>query len=405
MWPAGEPDWFGREWRSLRQRLEADGDHWTLWIDWYRRAIRGSRSIFGLAPEGDKAVADRLVAVKEEFWRQPAETVNRQIAAWIDEERKKAIKVVVPPQTPAAIEPEWRDGRLTLVAAPAASDFAGGDIGAALAGLKAALGQLSADIAGESNIDRRFKEWFARLVDRIPASVPSQDVLFTVAHNGDVLSGYLATANAEWERTLAARLAALALQFGRTFDKFPEWRAFKRAAPTGELDAKAVSEARELVGEAAAQLAAPEMAPAIDPVVPQGLEQVAQAVPEVQPDPAGRLVVTPEAESRAWDALQSLGNVLKRLAEAALWTAGKGKDFVQFNWEHFSKDLPSNYAAELKKTSKWSVEFLFKALRFGVRAAAIGGGVGLAEVLAAKFPTIFGWLTQVLDILTKTIAG
>lgn len=91
LWPSGEADWFEREWRNLRQALEADGEHWTLWIDWYRRAIRGSRSIFGLDPEGDKAVAERLVAVKENFWEQPAEAVNRQIAAWIEEERKKAI--------------------------------------------------------------------------------------------------------------------------------------------------------------------------------------------------------------------------------------------------------------------------------------------------------------------------
>jgi hypothetical protein len=61
----------------------------------------------------------------------------------------------VPPQRPAALEPEWEGGRLTLPKRPAKTDLSGKKFMGALAALSGELRCFSEAIAGEANIDLR----------------------------------------------------------------------------------------------------------------------------------------------------------------------------------------------------------------------------------------------------------
>jgi hypothetical protein len=122
----------------------------------------------------------------------------------------------VPAQRPAALEPEWQKGRLTLPKKPAKTDLSKKKFMGALTALGAELRDFSDAIAGEANIDRRFVTFIQSLPGRIPDKPPSQDELFRLDHVEEVFAQYAKTVDDEWPVFLTARYHSLALQFDRT---------------------------------------------------------------------------------------------------------------------------------------------------------------------------------------------
>src|SRR4029077_20036608 len=110
---------------------------------------------------------------------------------------------MIPAQQPAAIEPVWSKGRLTLPKAAAKSDLKGRTFTAALKSLRQELRTFADEIASEANIDRRFVAQVRKLADQIPQKSPRQAELFRLGHAGEVFAGYARTVDDEWPGILA----------------------------------------------------------------------------------------------------------------------------------------------------------------------------------------------------------
>jgi hypothetical protein len=235
----------------------------------------------------------------------------------------------IPAQKPAAVEPVWRKDRLTLSKTPVKSDLKGRNFTAALKSLRAELGTLSKDIAGEANIDRRFVSYLHRLADQFPQKPPRQPELFQLGHAQAVLAGYSKTVNEEWPDFLAARYHALTLHFDETIRQSPLWREFKRNAARQSLNSQQVAAVPELATAAGHILRENEAQNFIDPVLPQTLENLAEPLHQGTSDADSPDLTRAEKEQLAYDVIESFNNVLKRVVDAAIWVGQAASTVAQ----------------------------------------------------------------------------
>lgn len=445
LWAVAAPDWVTNELSNLGIQL-GRGGNWQHWLEWYYSRLNGSE--FGLHPhlvgsardDFDYYVATQPTA----WWARGADDVNADIVRWIEgataqftlgndsvepdsrlyavddftrtnelgsevdtyrdpyelEDDAEHSPVEIPPLVPASLEPEWIENRLTLPTRRASHDLKGADIDAVLSGLKRVLTQFSDDLEGDSNVDRRFVAFVKRLAADFPDEVPDQVGLFSLAHNGDVLSGYISKAKAEWEETLAVRLGAISLQFDRTMDKFPAWRAFKAEAPLSELDLQSIEQAVAATGQLAAEMVSKPEAVFIDPAIAEQLAALAEQTPVIDSTMDGEPFASPAVQRRAFDMLESASNILKRLLEAALWVKGKAGQLSRHTWEKFSDGVRKEYPEQVEALGKSYVKWVFRILK-AVPAVALtaAGANGLGLWLAATFPAQFAWLGPILKLL------
>jgi hypothetical protein len=302
----------------------------------------------------------------------------------------------VPPQRPAAVEPVWENDLLTLPNKRAKTDLTGRKFPAALRSLGAEVRALASDLVGEANIDRRFISLLNELAARIPQTSPSQDELFRVGHFESVLVAYAKTVNEQWPEILAARYHALALQFDRTMRQSPSWREFKRNASKETLTAQQVALAVSLAKETATALREAEAKEFVDESLPQATERLAAALDvtdKTSAEPVPEDVIEAGRELLAVDLIESVNNILKPIAEAALKIgadAGKG----------YGTGFGKGFIRAAKKQGPKDGEKAFKWLRraaLGGGATAVGLSVGLAPLIQ-KFPQAFGWLLRLLHL-------
>jgi hypothetical protein len=221
--------------------------------------------------------------IPAEIWQLGPRTTNDYIKnleqQFFSEKTRQpatAGEIVVPSMQPAAIEPIWERGRLTLTQHAAGSDLDQANFAAALTGLRDELHEFAEDIAGETNIDRRFVSFVGRLADRIPQTPPPQHELFRLGHVEDVFDGYAETVDAEWPDFFRRRYHALSRLFDRTMRQSPLWRAFKRNSEKQRLDAEQISAAASLATETATSLRHDEAKEFVDTGLPDALEQLAE---------------------------------------------------------------------------------------------------------------------------------
>jgi len=283
---------------------------------------------------------------------------------------------------------------LCLPSSGAVSDLEGANIDAALRGLKAAMSELADDVRGTSNVDRRFVEYLDGLVAKLPVEVPPQEELFSIAHNEDVLNGYLTVANKEWEQIQASKLGALALQFERTMEKFPEWRAFKKKPVPDDFTVEQAEEAKTL-SEALKEHLADELAREFaNPKLPLAVEQLALQLDDGEPRSSSNYrELTLALNSRAQDLLESSSNILKRIVEAGMNVLGKGYEIVKSTGEVVVKGAAEQNEKEAKKFGQSIVKWLYRSATLAIAGGAAAGS-GLLGWAATTFPNIFGWLEK-----------
>jgi hypothetical protein len=308
----------------------------------------------------------------------------------------------IPAQRPAAIEPVWSNGRLTLPKAAAKSDLKGRSSAAALKSLREELRAFADEIAGEANIDKRFVSYVRKLADQIPQKSPRQAELFRLGHAGEVLVGYAKTVDKEWPEVLARQFHALALHFDRTMRQSQLWREFKRNAAEGHLTAEQVGNAAPLATAVATALRDGEAAAFTDPAIPQTLENLAE--PLRATGDGYQDTIEAGKEELALDVVESVSNILKRIAEGALAAktltgtvvAGVGStlgdagaDYAQGGGKGFKRAAKRQGPKDGEKVFKW------------LRRAAIAGGYGVGAALGlpqliAAYPQAFTWLQALL---------
>jgi hypothetical protein len=413
LWSAGPPPALIEAWAALSEQLLKEDHHGSIWIRWYDSVLSGGTT--------EEAEDEALTDIPGELpWVKGAEAVNAEIARRLAELRplqrspdvldqalENSIEPAppesdlptVPAQRPAAIEPIWDAGILKIPPRPAKPDSSRRKFASALKSLRAELSEFADEISGEANIDQRFVAQLRRLVERIPPKMPRQDELFRIGHRKTVLESYAKIVQEEWPNHLAARYHALVLHFDRTMRQSPEWRDFERNAFRLNLTEQEISEAALLAKEIATALKDEDARRFVDPALPEAIELLAE-VPEPTTSQAKELL--------AADRIDSVNNVLKRIAEAAIVTtkplasaraaAGStlskaGKGFAT----EFGKGLIRGAKKEGKRAGEDAVKWLRRIVIIG-GSAAVGSSFGL-PALIAKFPTIADWLMKISHFL------
>ncbi len=399
-------------WDQLRRALIKTGVGWEAWVDWYEQRLRGG--------EGPYAWELAYVGVPEEFWADGPARVNTWIQRQIeklestppsqssnvmsiqnilDEPDILGVGTSAPPppipaQQPAAIEPEWRNRRLTIPKSPTKTDLTGRKFAAALKSLRQEMRSFAADISNDANIDKRFAGYVSRLVEQIPVKVPRQDELFRLGHAETVFAGYAKVVNDEWPAILAARYHALSLNFDRTLRQSRLWREFKRNAAKDTLSPDQIQTAFVLASDVAAALRRDEAKDLIDPAIPQTLVEVAEPLrtnslirAETSKD-----IIEAGQELLAYDLMESINNILKGIFQAAIWT--RISDKVSEAGGAFTDEALESIVAEARRLgkdvgpalSKWT-----RRLILGGAAYYIAGQPFIVWLLG-NYPEAFKWL-------------
>jgi hypothetical protein len=308
----------------------------------------------------------------------------------------------VPPIQPAAIEPLWDGERLTISPRPAATDLKEQDFAAALSSLRDDLREFAEEIGRDANIDPRFLAFVHRLVARIPDELPTQYELFRLGHLTETFSGYNVTVRREWSDYLASRYQALALQFDRVLRQSTLWREFRRNAAKQALSDEQLALTVPLAQQTVDALRAEDAAEFIHQSVPLALEELALLSPDSD-DVIAHLddgTIRFRSELLAIDVVESINNILKRVAEAAFAASAvtlnlgrkAGSTAVRVSKEYI-KEVGAGLLEEAKKQGRKDGATLFRWLR---RAAIGGGSIG---GLFAKFPEAFEWLRAIIASL------
>lgn len=154
------PDWARIPWNSFKGAPEIRRSGFDIWIRWYESVLVGRRKGIldqKLKRKAEREIVVRLAAMPDEFWRDGAAVVNAQIQDWIDEANNdgQPSSPHIPETRPAAIEPLWQDGKLTLPIVSPASDLDESSLLASLNALREDLTELAADAIAVPNIDHR----------------------------------------------------------------------------------------------------------------------------------------------------------------------------------------------------------------------------------------------------------
>ncbi len=400
------PLWAMQQWGTLKQRLLNASNDWLIWVDWYEHRITGiARS---------KAVELAYVEVPDELWSQGPAAVNEWIKRRIDELEAPITPpdatspALVPPQQPAAIEPVWGDGKLTLPNKAAKTNLDGRKFSAALKSLREALSVFADDIACEANIDKRIVARVRKLADQVPKR-PNQTELFRLGHASVVFAAYAKTADAEWPDYLAAQYHAVVLHFERTILQSPLWREFIQNAHKQVLTEEQTTNSYQLATDIASALRMEEADDFIDPSLPQALDELAgplrTRIPVGNESPFD--VIEAGYDLLAYDVIESVNNILKRIAEAALKAKanagaaahGVGSTLGEAG-QIWAEGIGDGLKQAAKKDGPKTGEELFKWLkRVVVGGVILKGSAFTLSSLLAMYPQAFAWLQPLLRLL------
>lgn len=218
----------------------------------------------------------------------------------------------VPPQRSAAIQPVWIDDRLVVPSEPAASDLPQQGLMAAYSAARIVLRRAIEALAG-GNVDPRVIEFARGVLALIPEGPPDQVAVFVLALEVEAFQSVLAQSVAEGSLSAeqAARLDTAARHLERCINQHPTWRDFCRNAAARQLTAEQIDDAPKLALALAELFETDDAAKEIiDASVPNALRTLAE------PPKSGAPSLSKDVA--AFDLVESLGNIIAKIAEAAL---------------------------------------------------------------------------------------
>lgn len=400
LWQGNVADWVLLSWNRIKSLLLGLDEDWEVWTDWYEARLRGDPA--------NEALEVARVLIPDDIWKQGPKILNAKIKRLIEEHDKAGPQPPdpispselgpelpsVPAQRPAAIEPVWENGRLTLPGGPVSSDQSPDDLRGALTALCDDLDDLANDLEGEANIDRRFVSYIRRIAKNLPASAPRQHDLFRLGHGEEFFARYATTVNDQWPEVLAARFHAAALQFDRTLRQFPIWREFKRNAARETLTDEQIDAATHLAQTAANSFEQGEAAGFVDAYLPRAVRDLAASEPDDEQIEVGK-------ELLALDLIESVNNVLKAVAEWALAVGTTVGGVLSEAGQKYFGGVGRGFAEEAGRQGPKDGAALFKWLRrFAIGGPPAGGGLWvLLHRLMVLFPDQFGWLHTLAPFL------
>jgi hypothetical protein len=405
------PDPIGARWTELRRTLVRRNEDWDVWIDWYERILAGRK------PLSEEIELYRVTLDGEDDWKLPPAEINAKIKAKIREvEARKqpldtkaiaeALPDVAPPvpdslrRRPATIDPIVQDGRLVLPVRPAEMSLESSIVVASLRALRETARELAAEIAAERQVDQRPARRLTDVADRIGDAAPTHDTVFLLGHLLEELNGFAATVNAEWPDYLAARYLAVQLNLDRTLRRFPQWRAYLDDPGRARVTPEERELAPALAVDVAAAARASETVDRIDPAIPNLLDILAGllAAARAQGEQADA-EVTLGGDRLAADLLESIDNILKTLAEAALVAKAAASRHLGPLWDDYRSAAYAGLRKEVSRLGTATAPLFTKA--FAHVATAVIGGQAAAVLSAGRF----GWLEAALIALGCTVGG
>lgn len=337
LWPIPAPAAYGDAWQLLSIALRALGGHWSVWIDWYEKAVLNEPHR-GIAEAEDAAYTDLPGLLR---WHDGAETVNTEIARRLAELRGSKSSQI-PDQSPAPVRVEERGGRVSK-----ATDHDGAlstterDFRAWRDPVVDHIDELTAsDFAAGTN-HSRIRDRLMALGKLLPGEIAEvKDRQFRIGYEIERFEGLMAayrSGDEDMPMLNAAQLEDLdrlrvALKMG--IDKLERWSEFRKQAnesTAGEADAD-----REAVGDALDEMAAvmERHAKYFDPELPATFRFLSEAVRD--PRGATRTIV--------YGAIKSAENVVSFLGQRALGIGKKGAEAVE---THISKAVAASLVAGL----------------------------------------------------------
>ena len=362
-----------------------------MWTRWYEQRLAG-------APLG-LPLERAWLELTNDDWNQGPAHANRRLKEIIDGQGEAGGDELnllefpeVPSQRPAAIEPVWQDSVLTLPKSPTVALSDDATLKAALRALKdngSCLVKDAEAAAHTSNFDQRTVAYLGQVAESIPDEVPPQHVLFGIAHEHEVLVGLQGVVGAEWPSVLAARYQSFVLQFDRTIRQFPKWQEFMRNAFGERITPAQAEEVSTTADTVADVLASPEGREFIDRIIPERLQALVEWVRRVTASAAqiGEFV-DKSKELLVQDLLESLNNVLKRIAEEVLPVVGAYADGARSGAVAQAGEFGGK---DGRRLVKWA-----RRLLLGVAAAGIGS-------LVTAFPHALSWYQVVVEFLRITL--
>ena len=329
--------------RAALQDLKQD---WQVWTIWYDDRLNGY-------PRSDEREL-AYVRIGEDLWGQGSAVVNAEIRRRIQELEPPPLSQI-PLLRPAALEPFWYDRILVLPSGLAEADGDADGLSDALNVLRAELTELADDVGAEpGNFDKRAAVYLRRYAERIRPQTLRQLELFRLAHSKEFLEAYAKTVDEAWPNHLAARFHALTLHFDRVVRQFPGWRAFVRNAEKDRLTVEQVVEVPALANAIILALREDEAHELIDPAIPSALdalkapfqEEIERWEQALDPIEMGKLLI-------AEDIVESVNNILKRIAEAALRMKKFGSQYGKSWKEGFAKQALSSAGKDGGKAYIW----------------------------------------------------
>jgi hypothetical protein len=366
------------------------GEHWEVWNDWYQARLHGR-------DPWPEAVEIACALIPDEIWKQGPSVVNAEIRRirerGASEQEPDSITSpeappTVPAQKPAALQPEFRDGKLVLPKSPSVSKLKGQSPTASLKALREELRDLADVVQNEANIDRRVSTRLRGIAEKIPDRAPRQDVLISIGHILEELQDYSGKANAEWPNVLASRYHAMVRNYDRTLRQFPKWLEWI-AATRPPLSREQIDAAPGAARQLADALRDDEVKAQVDPALPAALEAMASTLDSKSNSSAAfddPLALATDA--LAHDVLESVGNTYKTIASKAVDVSGRA---ISEYGVRFEKGIVDEAGKQGDKHARAAIRLLF-------RAAFSTGFYGLttgAQHLTGFYPEYFGWLIPI----------
>jgi len=300
----------------------------------------------------------------------------------------------VPEPAPATIMPEWDGDRLVLSDTPI--DAEGLDRELLVDTLRAMREQLLA-LADKLQKDQSSNAVDPRIIESLRDAaelIPEEEEiprhrLIRLAEEVEELEAYLTDPDNEeracWPDILLTKATTLVQNLSRLLEKFRPWRETHQhlQEEAEKVDEQALDLLPEEAEAFAEDLQAQFEPEKLDQRIPQLLREMGRKLAEWRDAIQRR---GKAAFRRAADVVESIGNVLKRIASRVVkWLSERGRKF--------GKALTDAIDAELKKLA----QFLARWGRRLIQGGVVSGLAGASAYAAGKF----GWLVHVIDWLLR----